>query len=90
MTRAPELTVSFTVVGWADDPGELVGRDGARPGDLVGVTGALGGAGAGLAVLDGRAEVDERLGADAARAATPAPSRDSPRAGRWRRPAPRR
>lgn len=54
VTAAPALIVSFTVVGWADDPGELVGRDGARPGDLVGVTGSLGGSAAGLAVVEGR------------------------------------
>jgi thiamine-monophosphate kinase len=77
VTRAGALTVSFTVVGWAQDPGELVGRDGARPGDLVGVTGSLGAAGAGLAVLERRA--GERLSEDRRRALVQRYSRPEPR-----------
>ena len=85
VTAAPALIVSFTVVGWVDDPGELVGRDGARPGDLVGVTGSLGGSAAGLAVVEGRA----RRAAAAARRAAARPlrarrGRGWPRAARWR------
>jgi thiamine-monophosphate kinase len=56
ITEAPALTVSVTAVGWSADPGDTVGRDGAQPGDLVGVTGCLGGSGAGLAVVEGRAD----------------------------------
>lgn len=55
VTAGAELMVSVTVIGWADDPGALVGRGGAREGDLLAVTGELGGAGAGLALLEGRA-----------------------------------
>src|SRR3954447_24468200 len=50
---APALVISVAGTGWAEREQDLVGRDGAGPGQLVGVTGELGGAGAGLLLLEG-------------------------------------
>ncbi len=57
LTVAPALALCITVVGHAPTAAALVGRDGALEGQAVCLTGALGGAAAGLMLLE-----DPRLG----------------------------
>lgn len=52
LTRATELFLAITVVGHAASPESFVSRSGAQPGDAVVVTGELGGAAAGLLLLE--------------------------------------
>jgi thiamine-monophosphate kinase len=52
VTRAPALGLAITVVGHAAAPERLVSRGGANPGDALVVTGELGGAAAGLLLLE--------------------------------------
>jgi thiamine-monophosphate kinase len=52
VTRAPVLLIAMTVVGHRAAAGDFVLRSGALPGDALTVTGELGGAAAGLLLLD--------------------------------------
>jgi thiamine-monophosphate kinase len=68
VTRSPALIVAMTVVGHAAGPELLVTRGGARPGDVLVLTGEIGGAAAGLLLMEDprlaaglRAETAERL-----------------------------
>jgi thiamine-monophosphate kinase len=54
LSRASELFLAVTVVGHSSDPGALVARGGAQPGDALVLTGEIGGAAAGLELLNRR------------------------------------
>jgi thiamine-monophosphate kinase len=73
LTRAAELFLAVTVVGHASDPGDLVTRGGARPGDALVLTGELGGAAAGLALLESPALGDRSRAGLRARQLEPTP-----------------
>jgi thiamine-monophosphate kinase len=61
VSRATELFLAITVVGHAAEPGALVTRAGAQPGDVLVLTGELGGAAAGLELLNDPALGDALL-----------------------------
>jgi thiamine-monophosphate kinase len=65
VTTAPALFLAITAVGRLSDPEAFVGRDGAAAGETVAVTGELGGAAAGLLLLE-RADLAGAVDADIA------------------------
>lgn len=83
VTRAPVLTLAVTVVGHAETPARLVQRGGAEPGDALVVTGELGGAAAGLLLLQ-RPRLAEALPASSAELLRRRQLRPTPRLGAGR------
>ncbi len=65
ISRARELVLAVTVVGHAPAPSSLVTRGGARPGDALVLSGELGGAAAGIRLLE-RPELATGLKAETA------------------------
>ncbi len=61
-TTAGPLTISVQILGQVER-GSALRRGGAQPGDILAVTGTLGDAGAGLALLTGRATAEDRAAA---------------------------
>jgi len=61
VTRAPALSLTMTVVGHAPRPEMLVTRAGAKPGDALVLTGEIGGAAAGLLLLE-QPELSDAMG----------------------------
>jgi thiamine-monophosphate kinase len=61
-TTAGPLTISVQILGQVDR-GSALRRAGAQPGDVLAVTGTLGDAGAGLALVTGRASAGDRVAA---------------------------
>jgi thiamine-monophosphate kinase len=54
LTRSAQLFLAITVVGHAPAPNAFVTRAGAQPGDILVLTGEIGGAAAGLELLNSR------------------------------------
>jgi thiamine-monophosphate kinase len=65
ISTGAQLVLAVTVIGTAPDAAALVTRAGAGPGDAILVSGSLGGAAAGLAILE-EPELAEGLSAEAA------------------------
>jgi thiamine-monophosphate kinase len=58
VSRSAVLFLAVTVVGYAETEADLVTRSGAREGDVIAITGQLGGAAAGLRLLEGNVAVE--------------------------------